>query len=145
MKFKAKQIRPLGAHDEKYGTRYWGTVHDSDMSVSFNLMSPVDIPEGAELEFEERTIKETGPNSKNPGTEYMFLKKVKVLGASTPLPKDDKKLLELVYADTQRILQLLKQDTPAQSLKEQWDKTVEKDEVVEDIGDEYIDIGSIPF
>ena len=142
MKFKVKKVNALGDHDEKYGQRYWGETYDSDMAISFNLMNPVEIPEGAELEFEERLIKETGPQSKNPGTEYLFLKKVKVLGATNKLAlptKDDDKLAQLTYENTEEILRILKQTVPPTTLKENWDKTVEKDTLVEDI-DEEIDM-----
>lgn len=146
MRFTAIHVNPIGEHDEKYGTRYWGQVEDSDMSVSFNLMNPVDIPQGAQLEFEERSIKETGPQSKSPGTEYLFLKKVKVLGGTpTSLPSDKDKTLELILGNTEEILRILNQTVPPQSLKEKWDKTVEKDVVDEDIGDDIANLGQIPF
>lgn len=140
--FKVKQIGPLGPFDQKYGQRYWGSVHDSDMAVSFNLMNPVELEEGMELEFEERLIKETGPQSKNPGTEYMQLRKVKVAGAkalaSIP-PSDNTKLLELIYADTQKLLTLV--DT--KSLSENWTKA--KKDVVADVPEGPIDMDDIPF
>lgn len=151
MRFTAKKIQPIGDKDDKYGQRYWGYTEDSEMPISFNLMNPVDIPEGAALEFEERTIKETGPQSKNPGSEYLFLKKVKVIGGESlaKLPASGpQKLLELIYSDTQEILKLVKKDAPAAStsLKEQWDKTTGKDDVVADLGDdEEIDLSAIPF
>ena len=147
MKFKVKKVNALGSFDETYGQRYWGETYDSDMAISFNLMNPVEIPEGAELEFEERLIKETGPNSKKPGTEYLFLKKVKVLGATQKLQlpiKDDDKLAQLTYENTEEILRILKQTVPPTTLKETWDKTVEKD-TVEDIGEEPMDLNAIPF
>lgn len=152
-KFTAIEIRAIGEHDPKYGTRYWGRVEDSDMPVSFNLMNPVDIPIGASIEFEERVIKKTGPQSKNPGSEYQFLRKVKVGGGiprmSTPAsrgegaPQGD---LSSIEAKIDEILALLK--IPAhKSLKEAWDETNlgKHDTVVEDIGDGPIDLDAIPF
>lgn len=146
MKFTAKKINPLGEHDPKYGQRYWGYTEDSEMPISFNLMTPVDIPEGATLEFEERTIKES-----KKGTEYLFLKKVKVVGGESlaKLPANDStKLLELVYDDTQEILRLLKKDDSgaSTSLKETWDKTTKQEDVVDDnVDDEPMDLSAIPF
>lgn len=72
-RFKAKQIRPLGEFDQKYGQKYWGLVHDSDYEVSFNLMHPVNIDEGHTIDFEEKMLKET-----KSGKEYLFLRKVRV-------------------------------------------------------------------
>lgn len=136
-KFKVKQINPLGPFDQKYGQRYWGSVHDSDMAVSFNLMNPVELEEGMELEFEERLLKETGPQSKNPGTEYMQLRKVKVSGAKalpTSPPSDNTKLLELIYDDTQAILKFVTPliDKPA----------IDK---VADVPDGAVNLDDIPF
>lgn len=82
MRMTIKYANPLGEFDEKFGQRYWGKSHDSDMDISFNLMHPINFEDGDEIEFEEKTIKEKGPNSKNPGQEYLFLKKVKRSGES---------------------------------------------------------------
>jgi len=105
MKYTAKRITPLGDHDPKYGTRYWGSVHDSDMPVSFNLMNPVDINDGATLEFEEKVVKES-----KKGTEYFFLRKVKVEGnaiqTSMAAPAD----LTSVHEQLDKILKLLGDD-----------------------------------
>lgn len=149
-KFTAIKIGALGEFDQKYGQRYWGAVEESQMSVSFNLMTPVDIPPGAELEFEERVIKETGPNSKSPGTEYLFLKKVKVHGGmanqTETVPKTEDKLDQLIYEGVQEILRILNQTVPPKSLKEQWANTTKKEDTVVDVDpEEPIDLGSIPF
>lgn len=147
-KFTAIEIRAIGDHDPKYGTRYWGRVEDSDMPVSFNLMNPVDIPTGASIEFEERVIKKTGPQSKNPGSEYQFLRKVKV-GGGIPVPhvSAPNAPTDLVLAKLDEILALLK--IPAhKSLKEAWDETnlgKAPDVVDNDIGDGPIDLDEIPF
>jgi len=145
MKFITKKINPLGDNDPKYGQRYWGYVEESEMPVSFNLMNPVDIREGVTLEFDEKAIKES-----KKGTEYLFLRKVKVSGEALVQPtSDDKKLLELIYDDTQKILKLLdgrsgyeKAKDTAEEIKA---KTAEEEQVVEDIGDEPISLEDIPF
>jgi hypothetical protein len=76
-KLTVKYVSPLGEYDQKFGQRYYGKAHDTDMDISFNLMNPVNFEDGDEIEFEEKVIKEKGPQSKNPGEEYLFLKKVK--------------------------------------------------------------------
>lgn len=76
-----KFVNPLGEYSEKYGQRYYGKAHDIDMDISFNLMNPVNFEDGDEIEFESKEIKEKGPQSKNPGEEYLFLKKVKRSGS----------------------------------------------------------------
>jgi hypothetical protein len=76
-KLTIKYANPLGAYDQKYGQRYYGKAHDTDMDISFNLMNPVNFEDGQEIEFEEKIIKEKGEQAKNPGEEYLFLKKVK--------------------------------------------------------------------
>ena len=82
-----KYMVPLGGFDEKYGQRYWGQLHGTDMDAAFNLMYPVNFEDGDEIEYEEKVIKETGPQSKNPGVEYVFLKKVKkTSGSDGPAP-----------------------------------------------------------
>lgn len=93
-----KYMNPLGDYDQKYGQRYWGKAHDVDMDVAFNMMNPVNFEDGDEIEYEKKEIKETGPKSKNPGTEYIFLTKVKradsgsdaeeVSSVSTPTTKE---------------------------------------------------------
>jgi hypothetical protein len=145
MTFTAIQIGPLGPQDPQYGQRYWGNVEETEMAVSFNLMQPVDILPGSKLEFEERTIKETGPNSKKPGTEYLFLKKVRVQGGQ-PLPQatsapstagSDTTKLDAIHGDVKLILSFIRQmqkgDTPTKQL----------DTVVEDIGDGNITIDDL--
>lgn len=72
-----KYANPLGDYDQKYGQRYYGKAHDVAMDISFNLMNPVNFEDGDTIEFEERVIKQKGPQSKNPGEDYLFLKKVK--------------------------------------------------------------------
>ena len=139
MKYTAKRITPLGDHDPKYGTRYWGSVHDSDMPVSFNLMNPVEINDGATLEFEEKVIKES-----KKGTEYFFLRKVKVEGnaiqTSIPAPTD----LTSIHEKLDKILSLLDK-SGYEKAKEVADKLPRQDNVTEDIGDEPINIDDIPF
>ena len=141
MKFTAKKIMPLGDNDPKYGQRYWGAVEESDMPVSFNLMIPVDIIEGTTLEFEERLIKETGPNSKKPGTEYLFLKKVKVEGraleATKTAPSSNLEgKIDAIAGDVKLLLSFVRQLQKGEK---------EVDTVVEDIGDGPIDMSAIPF
>lgn len=103
MRYTVIKVGKLGSHDPKFGTRYWGRVEESQMEVSFNLLDPVDIPEGAELESEERLIKETKGTPEKPSREYLQLKKVKVFGgkpevstsASVSAPGQDRILEEL--------------------------------------------------
>lgn len=143
-KFTAIEINALGPFDNQYGQRYWGKVEDSDMPVSFNLMNPVDIPIGASIEFEERVIKETGPKSKNPGSEYQFLRKVKV-GGGIPRPPENAPSSDIssLEAKVDKILAIL--EKPVQkSLKESWEETT-ADVVDNDIGDGPINLDAIPF
>lgn len=72
MGYTIKYMRPLGEHDPKYGTKYWGKVKETDLDVSFNLMNPVNFSEGEIIEYAEKVIKET-----KAGKEYVQLKKVK--------------------------------------------------------------------
>ena len=81
-----KYASPLGEYSEKYGQRYYGQAHSVDMDISFNLMNPVNFEDGDEIEFEEKAIREKGPQSKNPGEEYLFLRKVKKVSGSLSLP-----------------------------------------------------------
>lgn len=87
MQFKIKNVNPIGGYDKTYGQRYWGQTYDADMDISFNMINPVDFEEGNMIEFEERTIKQTSERSKNPGTEYLQLKKVKKI-TGQPTLKD---------------------------------------------------------
>lgn len=136
MKYKVKKMNPLGDHDEKYGTRYWGEVEEADMPVSFNLMNPKDIPAGAELEFEEKTIKET-----KKGTEYMFLRKVRVLGGApsqTQLPAPDiTQKLDAIIGNQKLMMSWLRELAGKEE--------PEEDKVVDVDPDEEVDLSSIPF
>lgn len=143
MKFTADKLAPLGDFDNKYGQRYWGTVEESDLSVSFNLMSPVDILPGQTVEYEEKVIKETGPNSKNPGTEYLFLRKVKVDGAK-PLPEqtattdgDIERKLDAIAGDVKMVLSFMRQ--LQKKVENPLDAVVDVDE------NEEISLQDIPF
>lgn len=109
MKYTAKKIVPLGKFDETYGQRYWGSVEEAEMPVSFNLMKPINISEGAELEFEEKVIKES-----KKGTEYMFLRKVKVSGNSpAEIVKTESKNIEskldAIAGDVKLLLSFVRQ------------------------------------
>lgn len=144
MTYTAIEINALGDHDPKYGQRYWGKVEETHTPVSFNLLNPVAIPIGAKIDYEEKLVKES-----KKGTEYFFLRKVKVSGgmAVQQPSSDSQKLLELVYEQTTEILQILKSDQPRASLRDSWDKatTKEEDTVADLDPEEEIDIDSIPF
>ena len=92
MNYTIVYMRPLGEYDSKYGQKYWGKVEESDLEVSFNLMSPVNFDEGDNIEYEEKIQKET----KN-GKEYYQLRKVHLTGqkglavdAVTPVAKAER-------------------------------------------------------
>lgn len=143
MNYTAKKINPLGDFDNKYGQRYWGAVNESAMPVSFNLMTPINISEGAELEFEEKVVKES-----KKGTEYMFLRKVKVSGNSaTEIVKTESKNIEqkldAIAGDVKLLLSFVRQ-LQKESTKTQ-EPEPEEDNVTEDIGDEPMDLSQIPF
>lgn len=133
-----KDPKPMGDRDPKYGQTWWSYTHDGDMPLMFNLMEG-EVGDGSVVSAEEWVNKESAK-----GTEYMRLRKVKIQGSAKPVTKDDDKLLQLTYENTVEILKFLK---PPGSLKETWDKTVAKEEdtVVEDIGDEPMNLDGIPF
>jgi hypothetical protein len=131
----------MGDRDEKYGQTFWSETHDSDKPVMFNLMSGT-VGDGAVIEFEESLNKTSAK-----GTDYLRLRKVKVessgdtsVGAANgpvSVTSDTTKLLELIYADTQKILEfvspLVVPDNPARV-----------DEVAE-VPDEPVNMDDIPF
>lgn len=125
------KISPLGDKDPKYGQTYYGTVEEAQMPVMFNLMNPVDFEEGMPFTSEEYTVK-----TSKAGKDYMRLKKVKVLTGAKPLatvaPVKDT-LLEQIFNNTQEILAILKAETKV------------ADRVIEDIGDEPVNLDDIPF
>lgn len=103
MQYKIKSVFPIGGYDKVYGQRYWGTTHDADMDISFNMMNPVDFEDGDMIEYEEKAIKETSERSKNPGKEYLQLRKVKKVSGQPSLEQP--------------------------SLKEKWDERLPKETV----------------
>lgn len=142
MNFTAKKIGPIGEYDTKYGQRYWGHVEESDMEVSFNLMSPVNIDEGVKLEFEEKTIKETKGSPEKPSREYLFLKKVKASGATAPpkqtsIDTDLSQKLDAIAGDVKLMLSFMRQ--VQKKLESPLDAVVDVDE------NEEINLQDIPF
>lgn len=73
--FTIVTLSKLGANDPTYGQKYWATVHETQMPVSFN--SKQEVAEGQKVQAEEYTIKKSAK-----GTDYQQLKKVKVVGSS---------------------------------------------------------------
>lgn len=140
-KYKVKKINPLGEHSVQYGQRYWGEVEEADMPVSFNLMNPKDIPAGAELEFEEKAIKET-----KKGQEYMFLRKVKVGGITPPTQTSisDRQKLDAIHGDVKLALSFLRQLMGEENATPE-KKEAEEDKVVEFDPEEEINLEDIPF
>lgn len=79
--YTAKKIGAMGDKHEVYGVKYWGTVEEAQMEVSFNLPDKREIPAGAKIEFDERLIRETKGSDEKPSREYMQLKKVHISGS----------------------------------------------------------------
>lgn len=146
MQYTLINPKPLGDNDPKYGQTWWSDSHDSDKPLMFNLMTG-EVGDGAVISFEESVNKQSAK-----GTDYLRLRKVKVESpgaANGPVMTrsgDSGKLLELIYSDTQKILQLVDNGTP-QTLSEAWQETNKpaKDTVVEDIGEEPMNLSDIPF
>ena len=148
MKYTTIKITPMGEHDPKYGTRYWGTVQEADLPVSFNLLNPVNVDEGAVLEYEERSERES-----KKGTMYVQLKKVKVLGGQAKVEQEKASqtsimgYARLIYTEQRKQTALLEKLAgvayePSDAPKE--DKVVELTDG-EVLGDEAIDLDQIPF
>lgn len=142
-----KNPTALGERDPKYGQAYWSYTHDSDTPVMFNLMDG-EVGDGSVITAETIEVKE----SKN-GNEYHRLKKVTIESQSeiTPHRKTDS---EVILAKLDEILAILKADTAvAKKVSEksgyeqakETRKNFTADEVVEDIGDEPINLADIPF
>jgi hypothetical protein len=146
MNYTAKKIGPIGDNDPKYGQKYWGTVEEAQMEVSFNLMNPVDISEGAKLDFEEKMIRETKGSEEKPPREYMFLKKVKVSGAgpqtSIPTSSGPSRLPKMTYDLVKQNNELLKKLVGEESEQPEDSK---KEEKVAELDDEPINLDDIPF
>jgi hypothetical protein len=159
--YTLKDPKPLGDKDSKYGQTYWSYSHDSDFPVMFNLMEG-EVHDGSVITAETVELK-----TSNKGTDYHRLKKVKISGQLTPpnatagnptprftppaiTPNDSSKMLRLIYDNTEKILGLVQSPqngTP--SLKDEWDKVAPKDaepdNIIEDIGDEPMNLEDIPF
>lgn len=141
MNYTLKDPKPMGDNDPKYGQIWWSQTHDSDKPVMFNLMSGT-VGDGAVISFEESINKQSAK-----GTDYLRLRKVKIESSgvthgSAP-PNDSSKLLTLIYEDTQKILKLV--DTSGYDKAKVVAASLPRDTVVEDIGEEPINIDDIPF
>lgn len=140
--FTLKDPVPLGDKDPKYGQTYWSYTHDQDLPVMFNLMEG-EVGDGTVVTTEEWVNKQSAK-----GTEYMRLKKVKVTGQqaiTATHPTNN----ELVLQKLDEILALLQAPKTsgfdkAKAVRETFSEP-DKDVVIEDIGDEPINIDDIPF
>lgn len=141
------------ADELKYGKSYWSYTYDSETPVMFNLLEG-EVQDGTVINAEEVMLK-----TSKKGTEYHRLKKVRISGSqpsnssaqrqSAAPANDTDKLLELIFDNTDKTLKLVQklagEDEP-QSLADAWrSATKEPDNVVEDIGDEPMNINDIPF
>lgn len=144
--YSLKSVRPLGDNDPKYGQTFWCETYDQPEPVMFNLVGE-NVGEGACVSAETVELKTSAK-----GTSYHRLKKVKILpsratssreAALTPQlpPNDTKKTLELILENTSLILEAVK----PKSLGDTWRETTKPDNVVEDIGDEPMNLDDIPF
>lgn len=138
--FTLKDPRAMGDADPKYGQSYWSYTHDSQTPVMFNLMDG-QVGEGSRISAETVELK-----TSSKGTEYHRLRKVKILGQQQ-VTTSHKTNEELILSKLDEVLSLLKEP---KTLGQQWKDTTGKtpkqlDNVVEDIGDDPIDLSAIPF
>ncbi len=142
--YTVKKVGPIGDHDVKYGQRYWGTVEEADMEISFNLMNPRDIEPGMKLDFDEKVIRETKGSPDKPPREYMQLRKVRVSGVApgqqtvTPAPDITQKL-DAIIGNQKLIMSWLRQLVGDEKEEDAPDKVVEVDD------EEEINLDDIPF
>jgi len=78
--YTISKIGAMGEAEEPYGQRWWGTAEGSDLEISFYTRSDVQVHAGSKITAEEKVIKMTKPKPDKPSREYVFLKKVKVVG-----------------------------------------------------------------
>lgn len=141
-KFTIKTAFAMGERDEKYGQTWYATVEEMQFPVMFNLMEG-SVQEGDQITFEEQSVQRF-KSGKNQGKEYRRLKKVRVretnprevtteqVGENTRLSE----LEERVTKIEQHLFTGLKNDRGDDS---------GKDEVINDVSDEAIDLSDIPF
>lgn len=138
---------PQGEYDEKYGQRWWASVEEADMSTAFNFMEKgADFFPGDKISYEKRLIKETGPKAKNPGTEYLFLKKVKKIGGNVQTTTTVTKSSEPAYHQVTNIGndQIIDKLDEILAILKADNKVVEKIEAEVD-SEEPISLDDIPF
>lgn len=142
--YTLKDPTALGERDPKYGQTYWSYTHDSNTPVMFNLMEG-SVGDGSVITAEEVLLK-----TSSKGTEYHRLKKVHPTGeqAITATKATD---TELILKKLDEVLELLHDSQGYRQAKEtratlpEPEPTFQEDVVIEDIGDEPINLDDIPF
>lgn len=126
----------MGEKHPEYGQSYWSSVLEQDTPVMFNLMSG-DVQDGSVISAETVELKTSAK-----GKDYHRLKKVKIEGgppvqAPQNAPASDlTEKLDAIAGDVKLLLSFVRQ----------LQKDQEKDTVADfDIGDEPINLDSIPF
>lgn len=133
----------MGARHAEYGQTWWSDVEGGDQPVMFNLMGEDELGLMSKIEAETVELK-----TSKKGTDYLRLKKVKVLGKGTtgepeaaPVSGGLQPDLRMIYAvarDNNRLLKQLAGEEVKQA-KSAFDNVVDVDP------DEEIDLSQIPF
>jgi len=155
-----KELPGEPADIQKYGHSYWSYTHDSDVPVMFNLMEG-SVQDGTTISAETIELK-----TSSKGTEYLRLKKVKVDGpvqnvtSQTQINTSDDRI-DTILETLEEVVELLvalhdskspiksgyekAQESRAKLSKEDAIDVTPEDVVVDDIGDEPINLDDIPF
>ena len=88
-KYFLTECNPIGDNHPRYGQTYWAESNQAQKPLMFNSTRPVRV--GDTISFEEER-----PMVSQKGTEFLRLKKVRVVGQETPLKGSSDELLKLV-------------------------------------------------
>lgn len=78
--YKLDKVNKLGEYDATYGQKYWCASVDAELTLSFNSQNQ-DVMAGDTIEAEETSNKRS-----TKGTDYLQLKKVKVIDSIQEKP-----------------------------------------------------------